>query len=270
MKNINMNHYKENEILPSEVQTDIHHKSTPNSKDSLGSESPSERFEIIDKNITFFKKRDSVVTLEDNISNNSFNVNDWTNLTMTIHDSTHIEKNPQIKELDMTKEINCKLFNINISDELFKKEVFSLCYVNIPQKVDNEILDNILNHSVTNENLVHTLSLSLLKIIPNIILNKREDVIPLLISAVHLNTNASERDKLLQQLFNLKKKPSDTERIMILTGLVGIARFSGENLVENEILPQCWEQLTDKHVERRLLVAEACTALIPYVSVSVF
>jgi hypothetical protein len=47
---------------------------------------------------------------------------------------------------------------------------------------------------------------------------------------------------------------------------VGIARFSGENLVENEILPQCWEQLTDKHVERRLLVAEACTALIPYVS----
>jgi hypothetical protein len=156
--------------------------------------------------------------------------------------------------------------------------------------VDNEILDNILNHSVTNENLVHTLSLSLLKIIPNIILNKREDVIPLLISAVHLNTNASERDKLLQQLFNLKKKPSDTERIMILTGnmkfftnismlfkyvffftgLVGIARFSGENLVENEILPQCWEQLTDKHVERRLLVAEACTALIPYVSVSIF
>lgn len=168
--------------------------------------------------------------------------------------------------------------------------MFSLCYVNIPQKVDNEILDNILNHSVTNENLVHTLSLSLLKIIPNIILNKREDVIPLLISAVHLNTNASERDKLLQQLFNLKKKPSDTERIMILTGnmkfftnismlfkygffftgLVGIARFSGENLVENEILPQCWEQLTDKHVERRLLVAEACTALIPYVSVSIF
>jgi hypothetical protein len=40
--------------------------------------------------------------------------------------------------------------------------------------------------------------------------------------------------------------------------------------VENEILPQCWEQLTDKHVERRLLVAEACTALIPYVSFQCF
>lgn len=37
--------------------------------------------------------------------------------------------------------------------------------------------------------------------------------------------------------------------------------------MENEILPQCWEQLTHKYVERRLLVAESCTALIPYVSV---
>lgn len=49
---------------------------------------------------------------------------------------------------------------------------------------------------------------------------------------------------------------------------MAIAKFSGEALVENEILPQCWEQLTDKHVEKRLLVVEACIALTPYVSVS--
>ncbi|EFA00181.1 RAB11-binding protein RELCH homolog [Tribolium castaneum] len=249
---------KETELLPSQ------NKSTPNSKDSLGSESPSERFEIIDKNMTSFKKRDSIITLEDNISNSSLNVNDWTNLTITTHDSVNNES--ATKGIDSPKEKASKLINIDISQEPFIKEVFSLCYVNIPQKVDNEILDDILNYSVTNENLVHTLSLSLLKIIPNIILNKREDAIPLLIGAVQLNSNSGERDKLLQQLFNLKKKPSDTERIMILTGLVGIAKYSGENLVENEILPQCWEQLTDKHVEKRLLVAEACTALIPYVS----
>lgn len=41
-------------------------------------------------------------------------------------------------------------------------------------------------------------------------------------------------------------------------------------MVENEILPQCWEQLSHKHLERRLLVAESCTALIPYVSVRMF
>lgn len=51
-------------------------------------------------------------------------------------------------------------------------------------------------------------------------------------------------------------------------GIVGIAKSSGETLVENEVLPQCWEQLSHKHVERRLLVAESCNALTPYVSVS--
>lgn len=102
--------------------------------------------------------------------------------------------------------------------EPFSKEIFSLCYVNLPSRIENEILENILNDAIGSENLVHTLSQSLLRIIPNIILNKREEAIPLLISAVHLNPDVSERDKLLQQLFNLKKKPSDAERMMILTG----------------------------------------------------
>lgn len=103
--------------------------------------------------------------------------------------------------------------------ETFAKEVISLCYINLPNKFDNELLENILKGKVANENLVHTLSQALLRIIPNIILNKREEAIPLLVSAVHLNPNVTERDKLLQQLFNLKKKPSEVERIMILTGV---------------------------------------------------
>lgn len=53
----------------------------------------------------------------------------------------------------------------------------------------------------------------------------------------------------------------------MVLGLIGIAKCSGESMVENEILPQCWLQLTHKHIERRLLVAEACVALMPYVSV---
>lgn len=53
-----------------------------------------------------------------------------------------------------------------------------------------------------------------------------------------------------------------------VAGIVGIARCSGLSIVENEILPHCWEQISHKHVERRLLVAESCIALAPYVSVS--
>lgn len=50
-------------------------------KDSVGSDSP-ERFEIVDKNMSLFKQRDSIVTLDDNISNNSFNTSDWMNLNI--------------------------------------------------------------------------------------------------------------------------------------------------------------------------------------------
>lgn len=111
------------------------------------------------------------------------------------------------------------------SKETFVREVFSLCYVNAPTKVENEVIDGIFNEDITSEKFVHLVSSSLLKIIPNIILNKREEVIPLLITTVHLNPKASERDKLLQQLFNLKKKPSEPERNMILTGNNEIMKY---------------------------------------------
>lgn len=56
--------------------------------------------------------------------------------------------------------------------------------------------------------------------------------------------------------------------ILHILGIIGVAKCIGEQMVENEILPLCWLQLTHKHIERRLLIAEACTVLIPYVSVS--
>lgn len=77
------------------------------------------------------------------------------------------------------------------------------------------------------------------------------------------------RDKLLNLLFNLKKKPQPEERSIILESLLKIAQLKGSNTVENEILPQCWEQIMHKYVERRMLAAESCFVLAPYVSVSV-
>ena len=51
---------------------------------------------------------------------------------------------------------------------------------------------------------------------------------------------------------------------MILTGCVSFAKHVGPQRVESDLLPQCWEQITHKYAERRLLVAEACGALAPY------
>lgn len=96
-----------------------------------------------------------------------------------------------------------------------------------------------------------------------------QEIIPLLILSICLNPELSARDKLLNLLFNLKKKPQAEERSVIVQSLIKIAQLKGSNTVENEILPQCWEQITNKYLERRMLAAESCFALAPYVSVSV-
>ena len=55
---------------------------------------------------------------------------------------------------------------------------------------------------------------------------------------------------------------------MIMNGCVEYAKLSGSTRVESELLPQMWEQITHKYYERRLLVAESCGVLAPYIPVS--
>ncbi|XP_022908904.2 RAB11-binding protein RELCH homolog [Onthophagus taurus] len=229
---------------------------------TVGSNSP-EHFEIIEK--SNLVKTD--VSIEDNISSNSLNEIDWNDVTISSNNEQFIETVPE-KNKDLSEVLSSNSKE-RIFSNIFEMELLKLCSINTPQKIDNDILIDLLNSGITTTTLTSLLSQSLLRIIPNIILNKREEAIPLLISAVLLCNDSNMRDKLLQQLFNLKKKPSEAERSQILTGIVGIAKFSKESLVENEVLPQCWEQLAHKYVERRLLVAESCVALIPYVSCTI-
>uniref|UniRef100_A0A3Q3NC10 RAB11 binding and LisH domain, coiled-coil and HEAT repeat containing n=1 Tax=Mastacembelus armatus TaxID=205130 RepID=A0A3Q3NC10_9TELE len=109
-------------------------------------------------------------------------------------------------------------------------------------------------------------------IVPNVLLAKRErmvahlcqELIPLILCTACLHPEPKERDQLLHILFNLIKRPDDEQRQMILTGCVAFARHVGPTRVEAELLPQCWEQINHKYPERRLLVAESCGALAPY------
>ncbi|KAB0383558.1 hypothetical protein FD755_005475, partial [Muntiacus reevesi] len=104
----------------------------------------------------------------------------------------------------------------------------------------------------------------LLHIVPNVLLAKREELIPLILCTACLHPEPKERDQLLHILFSLIKRPDDEQRQMILTGCVAFARRVGPTRVEAELLPQCWEQINHKYPERRLLVAESCGALAPY------
>ena len=97
------------------------------------------------------------------------------------------------------------------------------------------------------------------------LLAAREELIPLIVSAAALHADSETRDNLLNLLFNLIKRPEVEQRQMILLGCVAFARHAGASRVESELLPQCWEQIAHRHVERRLLVAEACGALAPHI-----
>ncbi|XP_049808480.1 RAB11-binding protein RELCH homolog [Schistocerca nitens] len=152
----------------------------------------------------------------------------------------------------------------------FRKEVLVRCFVDTSKQHESQpLLAEIPEKDNLSDYLLPVLGQTLPRVIPNIILNKREEIIPLIVMTIQLHPEADSRDKLLNLLFNLKKKPNEEERLTIIAGMVAIAQCSGPALVETEVLPQCWEQLSHKHIERRLLVVESCSALAPYVSSSI-
>ncbi|KYQ57830.1 hypothetical protein ALC60_03186 [Trachymyrmex zeteki] len=150
----------------------------------------------------------------------------------------------------------------------FKSEIVTHCMANVSGSLISSMGES-LKHGITRDTLVDILAYTLPRVVPNIILNRREEIIPLILSAIHLHSNSSERDKLLQMLFNLKKRPQEDERQMILAGLIVMAKLAEESLETEEILTICWEQSQHKYPERRLLAVECCSVLASYTSASI-
>ncbi|XP_070166057.1 RAB11-binding protein RELCH homolog [Polyergus mexicanus] len=150
----------------------------------------------------------------------------------------------------------------------FKLEIATHCLANVSGSIISS-MEESLKRGVTRDTLVEILTYILPRVVPNIILNKREEIIPLILSAIHLHSNSNEREKLLQLLFNLKKRPQEDERQMILAGLAIMAKLAEQPLEGEEILTICWEQSQHKYPERRLLAVECCSVLASYTSASI-
>uniref|UniRef100_A0A674E6R1 LisH domain and HEAT repeat-containing protein KIAA1468 n=1 Tax=Salmo trutta TaxID=8032 RepID=A0A674E6R1_SALTR len=142
----------------------------------------------------------------------------------------------------------------------FQQALLSFCKMSADSRLGAEV-SRIADNE---ESVMLMLGRCLPHIVPNVLLAKREELIPLILCTACLHPEPKERDQLLHILFNLIKRPDDEQRQMILTGCVAFARHVGPTRVETELLPQCWEQINHKYPERRLLVAEACGALAPY------
>ncbi|XP_061446133.1 RAB11-binding protein RELCH isoform X1 [Rhineura floridana] len=142
----------------------------------------------------------------------------------------------------------------------FHQALLSFCQMSAESRLGSEV-SRIAD---SEKSVMLMLGRCLPHIVPNVLLAKREELIPLILCTACLHPESRERDQLLHILFNLIKRPDDEQRQMILTGCVAFARHVGPTRVEAELLPQCWEQINHKYPERRLLVAESCGALAPY------
>ncbi|XP_023608416.1 lisH domain and HEAT repeat-containing protein KIAA1468 homolog isoform X3 [Myotis lucifugus] len=142
----------------------------------------------------------------------------------------------------------------------FHQALLSFCRMSADSRLGSEV-SRIAD---SEQSVMLMLGRCLPHIVPNVLLAKREELIPLILCTACLHPEPKERDQLLHILFNLIKRPDDEQRQMILTGCVAFARHVGPTRVEAELLPQCWEQINHKYPERRLLVAESCGALAPY------
>ncbi|KAG5841785.1 hypothetical protein ANANG_G00170620 [Anguilla anguilla] len=154
--------------------------------------------------------------------------------------------------------------NRNLSPA-FLQALLSFCRMSADSRLGAEV-SRIAD---SEESVMLMLGRCLPHIVPNVLLAKRErmvthlcqELIPLILctsltSQPHPGSPAA--------LLSPTQQRSSLRRRMILTGCVAFARHVGHTRVEAELLPQCWEQINHKYPERRLLVAESCGALAPY------
>eukprot|EP01133_Synstelium_polycarpum_P015454 gene15454-18335_t len=114
--------------------------------------------------------------------------------------------------------------------------------------------------------LVRVLANALPHILSGVLLVKREELIPVILVVIMNHTDETTRFAMTKMLFNLIKRPNEIQRHAIMKGCMALASIVGPSRTETEILSQCWEQLSEKHPERRVLVADSCGCLAQFAS----
>ncbi|XP_021296413.1 lisH domain and HEAT repeat-containing protein KIAA1468 [Herrania umbratica] len=138
-----------------------------------------------------------------------------------------------------------------------------------PERNGFHLKSEILGNGPAPENMglgtIQILADALPKIVPYVLINHREELLPLIMCAIERHPDNATRDSLTHTLFNLIKRPDEQQRRIIMDACVSLAKNVGEMRTETELLPQCWEQINHMYEERRLLVAQSCGELAEFV-----
>ena len=111
------------------------------------------------------------------------------------------DKSEDLNEVSVTSIDNVANNKADVNSEKvsrFTEFISQQCSPNL----DQEEVDVDLN-----KNIIDEVSICLPKVVPNILINKREELLPLLLATITQNSSPKSRDELLNLLFNLIKRP---------------------------------------------------------------
>ena len=142
----------------------------------------------------------------------------------------------------------------------------------VSESFQKTFLEKVFPISI-DENLVEhidigdVLATSLPKLISNLVLSSRIDVVPLLLYAISCQKDARSRESLIGVLFNLMKRPDPPTRRTVLSGLLWLLHQPGwdSKRIEEELLPHCLDQMNQKYLEKKILVGQTLTVLASYI-----
>ncbi|XP_065619519.1 uncharacterized protein LOC136063287 [Quercus suber] len=172
---------------------------------------------------------------------------------------------------DKPEEISQELLMSHLNDDNPSENIGNVSKQNgEPQSEERRLLksDNLSGEAVSDNMGLGTIQIladALPKIVPYVLINHREELLPLIMCAIERHPDSSTRDSLTHTLFNLIKRPDEQQRRIIMDACVSLAKNVGEMRTETELLPQCWEQINHMYEERRLLVAQSCGLLAEFV-----
>lgn len=189
------------------------------------------------------------------------------NLIDKLIDNQQVKK--QLDDIDLYQEYvrsaQCAQF-WPLDKNPIRSLVPSMVNVDLPEQyLKNESLMFDLVQAITNNSkLVNLLAKYIHHIVPNVIISKRIDLIPLITCTIRVCRDTNEQERLISLLFNLIKRPNEEQRRMILSGIVVVLQVSPHQS-SSLLLPNLWDHVSDKFPERRILLAESCATLAHYV-----
>lgn len=152
------------------------------------------------------------------------------------------------------------------------KEILNKYSSLVISESDQSIADELSNLKPEPNFLLSLLFDSLPKIAQIVSNENRLKLLPLILTSsivkqeqINSRLNIKKDQNLIELLFNLIETPDSQQRAMILNTCIQYTKYTGPIYVNNFLLPQFWEQLSEKMEQKRILVAEACAVLAPYI-----